>query len=153
MSTGTRNKRRSEQNRQFFLEHDMDFTNRVLYLTGPVDEAMLSKAFKFFYAVASDEACTVILNTGGGDTFAGLVIYDLIISRQGHTTIRVVGEALSMGAVILQAGTRRELPAIASSCTIMARSVYLKTTAEMSVTICSLLVSTTSVSIESCSIV
>lgn len=100
--------RRSEQNRQFFLEHDMDFTNRVLYLTGPVDELMLSKAFKFFYAVASDDACTVVLNTGGGDTFAGLVIYDLIIGREGPTNIRVVGEALSMGAVILQAGTRRE---------------------------------------------
>jgi ATP-dependent Clp endopeptidase proteolytic subunit ClpP len=49
----------------------------------------------------------VRLNTPGGSISAGLEIYHYL--RELDTTVEVVGHAVSMGAVILQAGKRRRM--------------------------------------------
>jgi len=50
---------------------------------------------------------TVILNSAGGDEFHGMAIYDRIMASICPVDIEVYGHAMSMGAVILQAGRKR----------------------------------------------
>ncbi len=52
---------------------------------------------------------TAILNTIGGDEFNGFAIYDAIRASPSPVDIVVYGNAMSMGAVILQAGRKRLL--------------------------------------------
>lgn len=55
----------------------------------------------------SQEPITIIMNNLGGDVNHGLAIYDAVITCQSHITIRVLGNAMSMGSVILQAADER----------------------------------------------
>ena len=49
----------------------------------------------------------IILNCGGGDTIAGMAIYDAIKGCKNHVIITVRGKAASMGSLILQAADER----------------------------------------------
>lgn len=55
----------------------------------------------------SNDPITVIMNNIGGDESHGMAIYDAIKSCHSHVTIKVFGQAFSMGSVILQAADRR----------------------------------------------
>jgi ATP-dependent Clp protease, protease subunit len=56
----------------------------------------------------STEDITIILNSGGGSFVDGMGIFDAISHISNiHITIRVEGEASSMGSVILQAADHR----------------------------------------------
>jgi ATP-dependent Clp protease protease subunit len=50
---------------------------------------------------------TIYLNCGGGDTLAGMAIYDAIAQCKSHVTMIVRGKAASMGSIILQAADER----------------------------------------------
>lgn len=52
---------------------------------------------------------TIVLHTGGGTLDDGIAIYDAIKSSPCHITIKVVGIAMSMGSIILQAAEHRIL--------------------------------------------
>jgi len=56
---------------------------------------------------STEAQITVKMNTPGGDALHGWAIYDAIRSSEAPTRIEVYGQALSMGAVILQAGDIR----------------------------------------------
>ena len=49
---------------------------------------------------------TVILNSGGGDVFAGLSIYNALREFDGNVTVRVDGLAASIASVIAMAGDK-----------------------------------------------
>lgn len=49
----------------------------------------------------------VHINSGGGDVFDGIAIYNAIANRSGATTVIVDGIAASIASVIAQAGTTR----------------------------------------------
>jgi ATP-dependent Clp protease, protease subunit len=55
----------------------------------------------------SQEPITIIMNNLGGDVSHGLAIYDAIKSCKSHVTIKVFGQAMSMGSIILQAADER----------------------------------------------
>lgn len=55
----------------------------------------------------SKEPITIIMNNPGGDWYHGMAIYDSIKMAKSHVTIRAMGMAMSMGAVILQAADDR----------------------------------------------
>ena len=57
----------------------------------------------------SDNTITVVMNNPGGDVYHGLAIYDAIKACTSHVTIKAMGHAMSMGAVILQAADERLL--------------------------------------------
>lgn len=66
---------------------------------------------KFNRAYGSENPITIELCSPGGSIIAGFAVIDTILwaRAQGHeVTVRVRGEAASMAAVILQAGTKRE---------------------------------------------
>lgn len=52
---------------------------------------------------------TIILNTLGGSIENGMALYDSIKAAKSHITIKVYGNAMSMGSAILQAADHRVL--------------------------------------------
>lgn len=55
----------------------------------------------------SKDPITIIMNNIGGDVNAGLAIYDAIQACESHITIKVLGNATSMGSIVLQAADHR----------------------------------------------
>lgn len=101
--------KKSKDSIELWLEQGIDVPTRTLMLFGEVDEALLDRATSAFHLFsAKTDPVTVLLNSPGGDVAQGMAIYDLIKNSEAPVTIRVVGEACSMGAVILQAGDVRE---------------------------------------------
>lgn len=49
---------------------------------------------------------TVILNSGGGDVFAGLSIYNALMDYEGKVTVQVDGLAASVASIIAMAGDK-----------------------------------------------
>lgn len=67
------------------------------------------KNFRHLLHIGKDQI-NIILNTSGGSVEQGMAIYDEIISAKTcHVVIKVIGEAQSMGCLILQAGDERIL--------------------------------------------
>lgn len=93
---------------EVFLDNGIDIPGRTIYLKGAIDEDTLDVVTSGFHLLPKDSDVLIILNSPGGDVGSGLAIYDLIKAHKGEVTIRVVGEACSMGAIILQAGDIRE---------------------------------------------
>lgn len=93
---------------EVFLEHGIDIPGRTIYLKGGIDEDTLDAVTSGFHLMPADSDVLVILNSPGGCLASGFAIYDLIKAHKGQVTIRVVGEAISAGCLILQAGDVRE---------------------------------------------
>lgn len=49
---------------------------------------------------------TVVINSSGGDVFAGLAIYNALVNHNGNVTVRVDGLAASIASVIAMAGDK-----------------------------------------------
>jgi len=54
-----------------------------------------------------EKSITIMMNNPGGDWYHGMAIYDAITSSTCPVTIRVYGQAMSMGSIILQAADYR----------------------------------------------
>lgn len=84
-----------------------------------VDAKMAERVVKGLTTLATinpREEIIVIMNTPGGDMAHGWAIYDAIALCPCPVTIKVLGQAMSMGCVILQAAKKR---LIASHANIM----------------------------------
>jgi ATP-dependent Clp protease protease subunit len=94
-----------------FLDNDLDIQGRVIYLGQDIDEdaaELVIKGLHILSASRKEEPVTILLNSGGGDVTQGLAIFDAIRLCESTVRIRVMGEACSMAAIILQAGDVRE---------------------------------------------
>ena len=99
------------------LEEGLDIQNRISYISDNYDaededgisSRSTEKLFKHLQILQSisKDPITIILNTSGGDTHQGMAMYDLIKNSPCFITIKVIGSAHSMGAVILQAADER----------------------------------------------
>jgi ATP-dependent Clp protease protease subunit len=104
-----------------FFDYDIYVEARTLYfgsvesdLNGEesgVDAALANRIIKGlrFLQNLSHEPITIIMNTYGGSWYHGLGIYDAIRASPCIVRIEVLGAAMSMGAVILQAADERIL--------------------------------------------
>lgn len=54
-----------------------------------------------------DKPIKIIMNNLGGNWTDGMAIYDAIKASPCHVTIEVMGQAMSMGSIILQAADER----------------------------------------------
>jgi len=101
------------------LENGVDIRNRTIYLQGEIGEPL---TFKFIRQIRYLDQTTgnilVILDSEGGDVMGGFAIYDEIRACQNDITIRVVGSAMSMGSVILQAGDKRIMTKVVDEATL-----------------------------------
>lgn len=76
-----------------------------------VNHFMATRFLKNFLLLetANKEPITIILNTVGGSVCDGMAIYDRIKASECEVTIKVYGQASSMGSIILQAADHRVL--------------------------------------------
>lgn len=112
-----------KENLDRFFDYDVDLTSRTMYLgsinadengESGVDCSMAERAIKALHILDSlypdgDKPITVIMNNPGGDVIHGMAIYDFIKGCRNHVTIKVYGQAMSMGSIILQAADQRLL--------------------------------------------
>lgn len=82
--------------------------NRHIYLTGEISDEMHLYFMHCLQYLETDSQAPVYihLNSMGGSVYAGLAIYDLIKSSSLEINIICESMALSMGAIILTAGTK-----------------------------------------------
>ena len=95
------------------FDYGFHIETRTIYLGDSEDyqvgAEMSKNLIKSFLAfnLTPDKPVKIYLNTVGGDTAHGWAIYDIIKSSPCHVTIEVIGQAMSMGAIILQAADER----------------------------------------------
>ena len=81
---------------------------RVVFLVGPVEDAVANLVVAQLLYLESenpDKDISLYINSPGGSVTAGLSIYDTIQFIKPHVNTLCVGQAASMGAILLAAGT------------------------------------------------
>jgi ATP-dependent Clp protease, protease subunit len=82
---------------------------RVIFLVGPVTETsanLIVAQFLFLESENSDKDVHLYINSPGGSVSAGLAIYDTIQYIKPDVSTLCVGQAASMGALLLAAGSK-----------------------------------------------
>jgi ATP-dependent Clp protease, protease subunit len=97
-----------------FFDYGLHLETRTIYMGDgsgdAVDEHMAEKVIKAIHLLTSadpEKPIRVILNSFGGCWYNGMAIYDAIRSCPCHVSIEVLGSAMSMGSIILQAADER----------------------------------------------
>lgn len=87
--------------------HSSCIKERIVCLNGPVDEtlsASIVAQLLFLEADAPDRPISLYINTPGGSVTAGLAIYDTMTYINSPVTTTCVGQAASMGSLLLAGG-------------------------------------------------
>lgn len=82
---------------------------RVVFLVGPVTEVtanLIVAQLLFLESENPDKDVSFYINSPGGSVSAGLAIYDTIQFIKPHVSTLCIGQAASMGALLLAAGTK-----------------------------------------------
>jgi ATP-dependent Clp protease, protease subunit len=82
---------------------------RVIFLVGPVTETtanLIVAQFLFLESENSDKDVHLYINSPGGSVSAGMAIYDTIQYIKPNVSTLCIGQAASMGALLLAAGTK-----------------------------------------------
>ena len=106
-------------------EWGLDTFTRTLYINSTVsypeesgvDVSMASNVAKGLRilenidkkSIEGDNPINIVLNTDGGSVIHGMAIYDCIKACKNYVNIQVLGNAMSMGGIILQAGDNRKM--------------------------------------------
>jgi ATP-dependent Clp protease protease subunit len=101
-------RRRTDEYDRLFMESGIDVPGRTIHVCDDIDDETLSQVTMGFHLMQEDSPITILLNSGGGDTISGMGIYDLIKGHSAEVTVRVIGQAMSMACVILQAADIRQ---------------------------------------------
>lgn len=80
--------------------------DRIIVLTGPIDDYVASSIVAQLLFLNSENSDTIqfYINSPGGSVSAGLAIYDTMQHIKAPVSTLCVGQAASMGAVLLAAG-------------------------------------------------
>jgi len=85
--------------------------DRVIFVVGPVEDYMANLVVAqllFLESENPDKDINLYINSPGGSVSAGLAIYDTMQFIRCEVSTMCVGQAASMGAVLLAAGTREK---------------------------------------------
>lgn len=91
---------------------------RVVFCVGPVDDHMANlivAQLLFLESENPDKDVHLYINSPGGSVTAGLAIYDTMQFIRPHVTTMCIGQAASMGAVLLAAGQQGKRYALPNS--------------------------------------
>lgn len=101
--------------------NDLSLKTRTIYLGNlnfssegdeiGIDAKLSSQLIESLHILnhSGNDPINLIMNTPGGGLFHGYAIYDAIANSSSPVDISVYGQAMSMGAIILQAGRVRRL--------------------------------------------
>ena len=82
---------------------------RVVFVVGPVEDYMANVVVAqllFLESENPDKDIHIYINSPGGSVTAGLAIYDTMQFIRPHVSTMCIGQAASMGAVLLAAGAK-----------------------------------------------
>lgn len=82
---------------------------RVIFVVGPIEDNMANlivAQLLFLESENPDKDIHLYINSPGGSVTAGMAIYDTMEFIKPHVTTMCIGQAASMGAVLLAAGER-----------------------------------------------
>jgi len=82
---------------------------RIIFLGSPIDDHIASLVIAqllFLQAEDSDKDISIYINSPGGTVTAGLAMYDTIQFVKPDVSTICIGQALSMAAILLAAGTK-----------------------------------------------
>jgi ATP-dependent Clp protease protease subunit len=82
---------------------------RVVFIVGPVEDYMANLVVAqllFLESENPDKDIHIYINSPGGSVTAGMAIYDTMMFIKPHVSTMCVGQAASMGAVLLAAGEK-----------------------------------------------
>ncbi len=91
---------------------------RVIFLVGPVDDHVANvivAQFLFLESENPDKDINLYINSPGGSVSAGLAIYDTMQFIKPDVSTVCLGQAASMAAVLLAAGTKEKRYALPHS--------------------------------------
>jgi ATP-dependent Clp protease protease subunit len=91
---------------------------RVVFCIGPVEDHMANlivAQLLFLESENPDKDVHLYINSPGGSVTAGLAIYDTMQFIRPHVTTMCIGQAASMGAVLLAAGEKGKRHALPNS--------------------------------------
>jgi len=91
---------------------------RVIFCVGPVEDHMANlivAQLLFLESENPDKDIHLYINSPGGSVTAGLAIYDTMQFIRPHVTTMCIGQAASMGAVLLAAGEKGKRYALPNS--------------------------------------
>jgi ATP-dependent Clp protease, protease subunit len=91
---------------------------RVVFCVGPVEDHMANlivAQLLFLESENPDKDIHLYINSPGGSVTAGLAIYDTMQFVRPHVTTMCIGQAASMGAVLLAAGEKGKRYALPNS--------------------------------------
>jgi len=82
---------------------------RVIFIVGPIEDHMANLVVAqllFLESENPDKDISIYINSPGGSVTAGLAIYDTMQFIKSDISTLCIGQAASMGAVLLTAGTK-----------------------------------------------
>ena len=91
---------------------------RVIFLSGPVDDYMSNLVVAqllFLESENPDKDISIYINSPGGSISAGLAIYDTMQFISPSISTMCIGQAASMGAILLAGGDKGKRVALANS--------------------------------------
>jgi len=91
---------------------------RIIFLTGGIDDAgasLISAQLLFLESENPNKDISVYINSPGGIVTAGLAIYDTIQYIRPEVSTVCVGQAASMGSLLLAAGAAKKRYALPNS--------------------------------------
>lgn len=95
---------------QSVLGTGADFLNRVLYLSGEVDEALTHRFIASLHLMDSAPGVIrILVNSNGGSESDGFALYDAIRGTQNRVEMYGIGGVLSIASLVFQAGSARYL--------------------------------------------
>jgi ATP-dependent Clp protease, protease subunit len=83
--------------------------DRIVFIGTPIDDTvanLIIAQMLFLQTEAADKDIHVYINTPGGQVTSGLAIYDTMQFLKCDITTYCIGQAASMGALLLAAGTK-----------------------------------------------
>lgn len=94
------------------FQNSVESNGTELILSGPIasetwwGDEVTPQEFREELKQHTNDKLTVVLNSGGGDVFAGLEIYNALRELDAEVTIRVDGLAASIASIIAMAGDK-----------------------------------------------
>jgi len=92
--------------------------DRIVFIQGPIHELMANAVVAqllFLQKEAKNQDIQMFINSPGGDVNAGLAIYDTMKYVSCDISTVCIGQAASMGAILLSAGSKGKRHALPSA--------------------------------------
>lgn len=103
-------KKTSKEWTEYYIEYGIDVPNRKVMLDEDVDETSMGWIYRSIEKMVendNEKPIELIINSYGGEVYAGLALYDLLEKIECQINTHAVGASMSMGLILFLAGDRR----------------------------------------------